>query len=642
MLLMRFKRLLAGLAWLSLATGIAWAERVDLNRIEPGGMIHSEWALQVLFSPDGQQVVSAGIDGRIRFWDFRSGKLLRELAPKPLAPVLSLAFSPDGRYLASGDASGRLRLWNVETGALERDTQADPKLVNAVAFSPDQKQIASGGSDGKVRVWDPKRESPLAEFNPSAGRIVALAFSSDSKLLAVSALGNDRVRLEGEIGVWKWESAERIHRMPGPSAVRALAFSPNGRWLAFSAFERTVSLHITAIEGNQAEISMRLRGESDDVGGMLLWEWEATDQVDANDMELGAGPLAFSPDGRLLACGGNHGVLVMEIWQNRAIEAGRLDAQTRIDALAFSPDGRQLVLARERERPAEFKPGGAAKLSDPNLIFVSLLAKEGQAFSDLEVREGGQSLTGGSSIEVFELVPRPAPEEVRFWEGRRLEAQGETEAARELWEKTAKEYPKFAEVRRVLGVLYARDGKTEKARNFLEGAVKADPACARCYRTLGDFYSKQGNLPDAAASYRRALELNPDFGIVEGSLAEVYNRAGLRFLDPPNKAALFEAMTLFLNAISLRPGVATYYGNLALYFYFSGEYDRAIQYCKLVLEMEPDNSRMYYNMGHAYRMKGEKEKAIEAYRKYVAMGEKGEEARVERAKGFIAELSKPD
>jgi Flp pilus assembly protein TadD len=55
--------------------------------------------------------------------------------------------------------------------------------------------------------------------------------------------------------------------------------------------------------------------------------------------------------------------------------------------------------------------------------------------------------------------------------------------------------------------------------------------------------------------------------------------------------------------------------------------------------IRPDRPRVYYNLGSAYQRKGDKEKAVEAYRRYVAMGEKGEEARVERARKRIEELT---
>lgn len=56
----------------------------------------------LLFSPDGQQLITAGWDKMIRFWSL-DGKLVRKIAAHD-QPVCSLALSPDGNLLASGSS----------------------------------------------------------------------------------------------------------------------------------------------------------------------------------------------------------------------------------------------------------------------------------------------------------------------------------------------------------------------------------------------------------------------------------------------------------------------------------------------------------------------------------------------------------
>jgi tetratricopeptide (TPR) repeat protein len=94
------------------------------------------------------------------------------------------------------------------------------------------------------------------------------------------------------------------------------------------------------------------------------------------------------------------------------------------------------------------------------------------------------------------------------------------------------------------------------------------------------------------------------------------------------------------SALTLRPDVEHFYTNLGAAYYFRGDFDSNINLLLIAKRLRPDHARIYYNLGHAYRYKGDKARAIEAYKRYVAMGEKGEEARVQRAKQFIAELNK--
>ncbi len=70
-----------------------------------------------------------------------------------------------------------------------------------------------------------------------------------------------------------------------------------------------------------------------------------------------------------------------------------------------------------------------------------------------------------------------------------------------------------------------------------------------------------------------------------------------------------------------------------------GDFDTSIELLLEAQKIRPDHSRIYYNLGHSYRQKGDKKEAIKAYQRYVLLGEKGEEARVERAKDIIKELS---
>jgi len=94
------------------------------------------------------------------------------------------------------------------------------------------------------------------------------------------------------------------------------------------------------------------------------------------------------------------------------------------------------------------------------------------------------------------------------------------------------------------------------------------------------------------------------------------------------------------HALALRPANDQFYANLGATYYFRSDFDKCISLLLTAQRLRPDHARIYYNLGHAYRYTSDKKKAIEAYRRYVQMGEQGEEARVEKAKEFIKELSK--
>src|SRR5262249_50034933 len=134
--------------------------------------------------------------------------------------------------------------------------------------------------------------------------------------------------------------------------------------------------------------------------------------------------------------------------------------------------------------------------------------------------------------------------------------------------------------------------------------------------------------------------IKPNYGLVEGLLANALGNLAIEKINPDDSKAMREAFSLLFAAIRLRPADPRHYTNLATALFLTGELDRAIELNLIAEKIRPDRARVYYNLGRAYQQKGDKEKAVEAYRRYVAMGEKGEEARIERARKQIEELTR--
>jgi RNA polymerase sigma factor (sigma-70 family) len=113
---------------------------------------HDNTISSVIFSPDGQALVSASSDGTVRLWETATGKERRRL-PVPREETPAIALSPDGTLLATG-AGGRIRLWEVATGKERARFTGQQGGVLGLAFSPDGRKLASGGTDSTILVWD--------------------------------------------------------------------------------------------------------------------------------------------------------------------------------------------------------------------------------------------------------------------------------------------------------------------------------------------------------------------------------------------------------------------------------------------------------------------------------------------------------
>lgn len=145
---------------------------------------------QVRFTPDEQQICSAGFDGCVRCWfrDARPGRVYEAVS----APIRGLDWSPDGLLLATGHEDNTIRLWNRD-GAVEHLIGGHGGFVQTLQFSPDGSQLASGSWDYTVRIWN-RDGTPVTVLRGHEGSVFAVQWTRDGRNL-LSAGADGMVRL---------------------------------------------------------------------------------------------------------------------------------------------------------------------------------------------------------------------------------------------------------------------------------------------------------------------------------------------------------------------------------------------------------------------------------------------------------------
>jgi WD40 repeat protein/tRNA A-37 threonylcarbamoyl transferase component Bud32 len=194
-----------------------------------GGLYALDWA------PEGQQIVSSGIDGTVQIWDAMTGETLGFYRGHP-GVALVLAWSPDGSRIASAGDDGRIQVWNPISRTTNLTYEQHRGPVTEVIWSPDGTRIASVGVDRTVRVWDASTGTTLAAYRGHVAGATVVAWSPESGRIA--SLGGDEV-----VRVWDANTGSTLVSYRGhQGAVLAVAWSPNGKRLATGGSDHTVQI----------------------------------------------------------------------------------------------------------------------------------------------------------------------------------------------------------------------------------------------------------------------------------------------------------------------------------------------------------------------------------------------------------------
>lgn len=149
--------------------------------------------------------------------------------------LVAVAATETGRVVAA-DSRGRLAFGPADRLPQPSITFCDGGSNTNIAVLPRTGVVASRGEGGTVVVWDTATGRELTRLPAHSQTVEALAFSPDGAYLATGST-------DKTVRVWDWRTGQLVHTMAdaqGP--IRVVAFSPDGRTLAIAGDDRTVRL----------------------------------------------------------------------------------------------------------------------------------------------------------------------------------------------------------------------------------------------------------------------------------------------------------------------------------------------------------------------------------------------------------------
>lgn len=185
--------------------------------------------------PDGGLVAGA-VDGGVHWLYPDQPERNKHVAHHGRAVYACLRIGND-LYTAGGD--GVLTRWDVNTGRTVESSTLSPNSLRCITPYQDATTLLIGASDGKIHLLNRETYS-LVESRPANDpSTFAVAAFPHNVPMYVSGGRDARLRF-GQLGLADFPQPETIDAHV--STVNALAYSPNGRYLATASRDKTIKL----------------------------------------------------------------------------------------------------------------------------------------------------------------------------------------------------------------------------------------------------------------------------------------------------------------------------------------------------------------------------------------------------------------
>ena len=172
---------------ISRATGEAGYSQATngTRKFGPGEGRHKKAVTGLMVDGLNRTLISCGLDGKIKFWDFQSGCLQDEIDWFPMTAIMASQYYRPSDLVALSCDDLSIRVVDTETKKLVRELWGCLGQINDFCFSNDGRWIVAASMDSVIRVWD-LPTGHLINAVRTESPCTALAFSDTGEFLATA------------------------------------------------------------------------------------------------------------------------------------------------------------------------------------------------------------------------------------------------------------------------------------------------------------------------------------------------------------------------------------------------------------------------------------------------------------------------
>lgn len=170
---------------------------------------HTSGVTACEFTKKGNVLFTSSLDGSIRAWDLIRYRNFRTFTAPTRLSWSCMAVDPSGEVVAAGSLdSFDIHIWSVQTGQLLDQLAGHEGPVSSLAFAPNGATLISGSWDRTARIWSIFDRTQTSEPLQLQADVLDIAIRPDSTQFAVSTL-------DGQLTFWSVTEALQVSGLDG-------------------------------------------------------------------------------------------------------------------------------------------------------------------------------------------------------------------------------------------------------------------------------------------------------------------------------------------------------------------------------------------------------------------------------------------